>query len=248
MVVAAYSSRTERAARAYLAKKAAEQKAIEEANKPVQIETQPERELSAVEMLAMEAVRQFEDTGKISVEIQTHNIPVKAIIRAVCEGTGITLKDVLGDGRTFPVKEVRHKAMCVAALAKRQSLILLAREFKRDHTTILSALEKHGIKREPIRKKREITEDDLRKIHEMRNRGVGRHKIARLMQMGTARVDAILSGREGVVIQSRVVELFEQGYDTYDIAKIMGLSEPQVCDRLHQARERARYNDSKRAA
>lgn len=68
------------------------------------------------------------------------------------------------------------------------------------------------------------------------------------MRMGTARLDQILSGKVGVTIKSRVVELFEQGHDTYDIAQIMGLTEPQVCDRLHQARERARYNRTKRAA
>lgn len=242
---AAYSSRTERAARAYLAKRAAETKAIEDASKTI---AEPEPERDPIERLAIEAVRQFDQTKTVSEDIQAHNIPVKAIIRAVCEGTGITLKDVLGEGRTFPVKEVRHKAMCVAALAKRQSLILLAREFKRDHTTILSALEKHGVHREPIRKKREITEDDLRKIHEMRNRGVGRHKIAKTMQMGTLRVDQILSGKVGVTSTSRVVELFRQGHDTFDIAKIMGLSEAQVCERLHQSRERERHNRAKRAA
>jgi predicted transcriptional regulator len=248
MTFAAYSSRTERAARAYLAKKAAEQKAIEEANKPVQIETQPERELSAVELLAMEAVRQFEETGTVSAEIRTHNIPVREIIKAVCHGTDITPNDVVGHGRSYPIRDARHRAMCIAALAKRQSLILLGREFKRDHTTILSALEKHGIKREPIRKKRVLTDDDFLEILQMRKQGMGRHRIARLMQMGTARVDAILSGREGVVIQSHVVELFDQGHDTYDIAQIMGLTEAQVYQRLHQSRERERYNRTKRAA
>ncbi|WP_247886261.1 helix-turn-helix domain-containing protein [Brucella intermedia] len=248
MGFAAYSSRTERAARAYIAKKAAEQRAIEEANKPVQIETQPERELSAVELLALEAVRQFEETGTVSGEIRTHNIPVREIIKAVCRGTYFTPKDIIGRGRSYPVRDARQKAMCIAALAKRQSLILLGREFKRDHTTILSALEKHGIEREPIRKKRELTDDDIFAIHEMRNQGMGRHKIASLMRMGTARLDEVLSGKVGVTIKSRVVELFEQGHDTYDIAQIMGLTEPQVCDRLHQARERARYNRTKRAA
>lgn len=248
MGFAAYSSRTERAARAYIAKKAAEQRAIEEANKPVQIETQPERELSAVELLALEAVRQFEETGTVSGEIRTHNIPVREIIKAVCRGTDFTPKDIIGRGRSYPVRDARQKAMCIAALAKRQSLILLGREFKRDHTTILSALEKHGIEREPIRKKRELTDDDIFAIHEMRNQGMGRHKIASLMRMGTARLDEILSGKVGVTVKSRVVELFEQGHDTFDIAQIMGLTEPQVCDRLHQARERARYNRTKRAA
>lgn len=248
MGFAAYSSRTERAARAYLARKAAEQKAIEEANKPVQIETQPERELSVVELLALEAVRQFDETGTVSGEIRTHNIPVKEIIKAVCHGTEITPKDVLGHGRSYPIRDARHRAMCVAALAKRQSLPSLGRAFKRDHTTIHAALKKHGIEREPIRKKRILTDDDFLEILRMRKQGMGRHRIARLMQMGTARVDAILSGREGVVIQSVVVELFERGHDTYDIAQIMGLTEPQVCDRLHQARERARYNRNKRAA
>lgn len=248
MVVAAYSSRTERAARAYIAKKAAEQKAIEEANKPVQIETQPERELTAVELLALEAVRQFDETGTVSGEIRTHNIPVKEIIKAVCHGTDITPNDVLGHGRSYPIRDARHRAMCIAALAKRQSLPSLGRAFKRDHTTIHAALKKHGIEREPIRKKRILTDDDFIEILRMRKQGMGRHRIARLMQMGTARVDAILSGREGVVIQSVVVELFEQGHDTYDIAQIMGLTEPQVCQRLYQSRERARHNRTKRAA
>lgn len=248
MVVAANSSRTERAARAYLAKKAAEQKAIEEANKLVQIETQPERELTSVELLALEAVRQFDETGTVSGEIRTHNIPVKEIIKAVCHWTEITPNDVLGHGRSYPIRDARHRAMCVAALAKKQSLPSLGRAFKRDHTTIHAALKKHGIEREPIRKKRIITDDDFLEILRMRKQGMGRHRIARLMQMGTARVDAILSGREGVVIQSVVVELFQQGHDTCDIAQIMGLTEPQVCQRLHQSRERARHNRTKRAA
>lgn len=248
MVVAAYSSRTEQAARAYLAKKAAEQKAIECANNPVQIETQPEREPSAVELLALEAVRQFDETGTVSGEIRTHNIPVKEIIKAVCHGTDVTPKDILGQGRSYPIRDARQKAMCVAALAKRQSLPSLGRSFKRDHTTIHAALKKHGIEREPIRKKRILTDDDFLEILRMRKQGMGRHRIARLMQMGKSRLDAILSGKEGVVIQSVVVELFQQGHDTCDIAQIMGLTEPQVCDRLHQARERARYNRTKRAA
>ncbi|MCH4542940.1 helix-turn-helix domain-containing protein [Ochrobactrum sp. A-1] len=248
MGFAAYSSRTERAARAYIAKKAAEQKAIEEANKPVQIETQPERELTAVELLAMEAVRQFEETGTVSAEIRTHNIPVKEIIKAVCHGTDITPNDVLGHGRSYPIRDARHRAMCIAALAKRQSLPSLGRAFKRDHTTIHAALRKHGIEREPIRKKRILTDDDFLEILRMRKQGMGRHRIARLMQMGTARVDAILSGREGVVIQSVVVELFQQGHDTCDIAQIIGLTEAQVCQRLYQSRERSRHNRTKRAA
>lgn len=248
MVVAANSSRTEQAARAYLEKKAAEQKAIERANKPVQIETQPERELTAVELLAIEAVRQFDETGTVSGEIRTHNIPVKEIIKAVCHGTDITPNDVLGHGRSYPIRDARHRAMCVAALAKRQSLPSLGRAFKRDHTTIHAALKKHGIEREPIRKKRVLTDDDFLEILRMRKQGMGRHRIARLMQMGTARVDAILSGREGVVIQSVVVELFQQGHDTCDIAQIMGLTEAQVCQRLYQSRERARHNRTKRAA
>ncbi|WP_273785645.1 helix-turn-helix domain-containing protein [Brucella intermedia] len=248
MVVAAYSSRTERAARAYLAKK----KAAEADIKPVQIETvpetEPEPEINPVDVIALEAVRQFDETGTVSAELKTYNIPVKAIIKAVCHGTGITPRDILGHSRFFPVKTARHKAICIAALARRQSVIFLGREFKRDHTTILATLEKHGIRREPIRKKRELTEDDIFAIHEMRNQGMGRHKIASLMRMGTARLDEILSGKVGVTIKSRVVELFEQGHDTFDIAQIMGLTEPQVCDRLHQARERARYNRTKRAA
>lgn len=250
MGFAAYSSRTEQAARAYLARKAAEQKAIEDANKPVQIETkaEPEREPSAVELLALEAVRQFDETGTVSGEIRTHNIPVKEIIKAVCHGTEITPNDVLGHGRSYPIRDARHRAMCVAALAKKQSLPSLGRAFKRDHTTIHAALKKHGIEREPIRKKRILTDDDFLEILRMRKQGMGRHRIARLMQMGTARVDAILCGRDGVVIQSHVVELFDQGHDTYDIAQIMGLTEAQVCQRLHQARERARYNRTKRAA
>lgn len=248
MGFAAYSSRTERAARAFLAKKAAEQKAIECANKPVQSETQPERELSAVELIAIEAVRQFDETGIVSGEIRTHNIPVKEIIKAVCRGTDITPNDVIGHGRSYPIRDARQKAMCVAALAKRQSLPSLGRAFKRDHTTIHAALRKHGIEREPIRKKRVLTDDDFLEILRMRKQGMGRHRIARLMQMGKARLDAILSGKDGVVIQSVVVELFQQGHDTCDIAQITGLTEPQVCDRLHQARERARYNRTKRAA
>lgn len=248
MVVAAHSSRTEQAARAYLAKKAAEQKAIECANKPVQSETQPERELSAVELLAIEAVRQFDETGIVSGEIRTHNIPVKEIIKAVCRGTDITPNDVIGHGRSYPIRDARQKAMCVAALAKRQSLPSLGRAFKRDHTTIHAALRKHGIEREPIRKKRVLTDDDFLEILRMRKQGMGRHRIARLMQMGKARLDTILSGREGVVIQSVVVELFQQGHDTCDIAQITGLTEPQVCQRLHASRERARHNRTKRAA
>jgi|GEM_PF-4656355 len=252
MGFAAYSSRTERAARAYIAKKAAEQKAIDDANKPVQIEMDQEGdanpEINPVDLIALEAVRQFDETGTVSAELQTYNIPVKAIIKAVCHGTEITPRDILGHSRFFPVKTARHKAICIAALARRQSVIFLGREFKRDHTTVLATLEKHGIKREPIRKKRELTEDDIFAIHEMRNQGMGRHKIASLMRMGTARLDEILSGKVGVTVKSRVVELFEQGHDTFDIAQIMGLTEPQVCDRLHQARERARYNRTKRAA
>lgn len=255
----AYSSHVEANPRYWAAvaaqkqREAAKLKAVVDAN-PLQIETvveeEPKREivLNAIELLALEALRQFDETGDVSAEMKTHNIPVKAIITAVCYGTDFRPKDILGIGRSFPIRDARHKAICVAYLTKRRSLLLLGREFNRDHTTILSVLVKNDIKRVPMRKKRELTSQVIQEIHDLRNRGVGRHRIARLMQMGTSRVDAVLSGSDGVVSQSRAVELFRQGHDTCEIAKIMGLTEAQVCQRLHQSRERKLHNINRRAA
>ncbi|MGN6451281.1 MAG: hypothetical protein ACTHLK_22350, partial [Brucella intermedia] len=136
MVVAAYSSRTERAARAYLAKK----KAAEADIKSVQIETvpenEPEPEINPVDVIALEAVRQFDETGTVSAELQTYNIPVKAIIKAVCHGTGITPRDILGHSRVVPVKTAGPKPKCISSRSPREAVNLLGREWNPVKNTI----------------------------------------------------------------------------------------------------------------
>ncbi|WP_247997009.1 helix-turn-helix domain-containing protein [Brucella tritici] len=71
---------------------------------------------------------------------------VRQIIRYVALKHGLPEEVITGPSRTPDVNVARHEAMCEAHLRRPDiSLPKLAREFKRDHTTIHHTLVKHGV-------------------------------------------------------------------------------------------------------
>lgn len=252
---AAYSSNTERAARAYLARKAAEERALAIEAQPASpepelVESEPAIEPEqSFEDLAHEAVRQFEETKTVSADLQDRHIPVKAIVAAVCAGTDVTPAEVFAEGRSHRILKVRHTAICIAALARpKKSLLWLGHMFQRDHSSILNCLIKHGIERDLSHRPKKLTKADVEQIHKLRNQGMGRERIAATIGISTTKLEYVLSGDRKRSAKSRVSELFELGKNTYEIAKIMGLSEPQVSARLHAARRLSMKNQSKHTA
>lgn len=254
MGFAAYSSRTERAARAYLAKKAAEKKAIEAKNTPIVVpEPEPQQEPEQVEeanrfdILAREAVRQFDETGTVSNELKEERIPVLAIIKAVCEGTKFTPQDIRGHGRPRDLVATRDKAICITALARKLSTPQIGKEFGgRDHSSVLHCLKKNGIVRPHTYVEKHLTEADIAKIHDMHAQGVGIKTIAETMGIPTSHLYRVLSGGGKNRPKSRVVELFEAGKDTLQIAQIMGLPEHEVANRIWASQNLRNQNQKRK--
>lgn len=68
-------------------------------------------------------------------------VPVREIIISVAAKHGLTYDDIVGRSRRFDIAAARKEAMKMAnSLRPEMSMSELGRQFKRDHTTILSAL------------------------------------------------------------------------------------------------------------
>lgn len=68
-------------------------------------------------------------------------VPVREIIISVAAKHGVTYDDIIGRSRLRHVVKARHEAMKMAHnLRPEMSMSELGRQFKRDHTTLLSAL------------------------------------------------------------------------------------------------------------
>lgn len=72
--------------------------------------------------------------------------PVAEIIKEVAEKHGVTPAQILGPRRSYPIVAARHEAMAQAYLERPDlSIVQIGRQFKRDHTTLLSAAKKMGV-------------------------------------------------------------------------------------------------------
>ncbi len=65
---------------------------------------------------------------------------VSAIQEAVCSVLGVSRQDLLSPRRTAPISRARHVAMYLARDLTSLSLAQIAREFDRDHSTVLHAV------------------------------------------------------------------------------------------------------------
>jgi len=73
---------------------------------------------------------------------------VKQVIEAVCAKHEVTYHDVMGRSRFAEIVAARHEAIVAVAEAfPWMSLPKLGRVFSRDHTSILHAMDKHGVPR-----------------------------------------------------------------------------------------------------
>lgn len=81
-------------------------------------------------------------------EIPIPRVSVREIIQGVCDQTGLTPADILGEGRGKYTIAARHEAIRrVLVLRRDLSTPAIGRLFKRDHSTILHVARKMGVKR-----------------------------------------------------------------------------------------------------
>lgn len=64
------------------------------------------------------------------------------VLKAVAGATGVTMEDMLGEGRSYEIALARHMAMALARKLLGYSLPRIGRLLRRDHTTVL-----HGLRR-----------------------------------------------------------------------------------------------------
>lgn len=73
--------------------------------------------------------------------------PVRALISNVAAKYGLTYQDIIGPSRENKIVVARHEAICTVRRARPEmTLPHLGKEFRRDHTTVLHALRKRGLK------------------------------------------------------------------------------------------------------
>ncbi|QTN02427.1 hypothetical protein GTN27_04260 [Ochrobactrum sp. EEELCW01] len=104
---------------------------------------------------AERAARQLEAARKNElVKVRTANRPlVVDIIAAVAHDFGVSAKDVMSRDRRYNVVKARHAAMAeVAKLRLDLSTVKIGELFGgRDHSTVVHAIQKHGINREALK-------------------------------------------------------------------------------------------------
>ena len=160
MTFAAYSSNTERAARAYLARKAAKEReenaeriAKEEAELVRKRLEKLQRQQEAIDRFIaerdqqakyMEVVTSYREIDVIGVS----RPKVRNIVSIVIQNTRFTFEDVIGPRRSRDIIPLRHYAMFrVWAMRPDMSLPGIGKAFgNRDHTTVLHAIAKFGFK------------------------------------------------------------------------------------------------------
>lgn len=158
MYGAAYSRNTDRAAKAYLARKAAKEReenaeriAKEEAELVRRRLEKLQRQQEAIDRFIAERDAQAKYMDVVSsfreVNVLGVNRPkVRDIVNVVLEKTRFTFEDVIGPRRTKDIIPIRHYAMFrVWAMRPDMSLPGIGRAFGgRDHTTVLHAIGKFG--------------------------------------------------------------------------------------------------------
>jgi len=87
---------------------------------------------------------------KVNIPILPYTSPI-TIIQLVGFWHGITAHEILSDSRLIPIVEARFDAIVAVRIncriaGKRPGLMDLARQFRRDHTSIISALRQRGLR------------------------------------------------------------------------------------------------------
>lgn len=86
--------------------------------------------------------------GRQKLIQQTAQNDAKGVIARIALEMDVRIEDLLGPRRSVKLVEARHKAMIAVALERpKLSLPQIGRLFNRDHTTIIHALQKHGVDR-----------------------------------------------------------------------------------------------------
>lgn len=86
--------------------------------------------------------------GREKLIRQSAHKDARAVIARVALEMDVRIEDLLGPRRSVKLVEARHKAMIAVALERpKLSLPQIGRLFNRDHTTIIHALQKHGVDR-----------------------------------------------------------------------------------------------------
>jgi chromosomal replication initiation ATPase DnaA len=87
---------------------------------------------------------------KVNIPILPHTSP-SDIIQRVAFWHDVTAQEILSDSRLIPIVEARFDAIAAVRIncriaGRRPGLMDLARQFKRDHTSIISALRQRGLR------------------------------------------------------------------------------------------------------
>ena len=86
--------------------------------------------------------------GREKLIRQTSNKDARAVMARVALEMDVRIEDLLGPRRSAKLVEARHKAIIAVALERpKLSLPQIGKLFNRDHTTIMHALQKHGVDR-----------------------------------------------------------------------------------------------------
>jgi chromosomal replication initiation ATPase DnaA len=114
------------------------------------------REWERKQKEAAEARRRAEYRRELAIAAMERAIPkprpstpfdARNLIGRVAAWHGFTVDDVLGPSRARPLVQARFDAVAAVKMAyPGMSLPMLGRLFKRDHTSILAALRKRGLK------------------------------------------------------------------------------------------------------
>jgi chromosomal replication initiation ATPase DnaA len=94
---------------------------------------------------------------KLDIAIERSRYPIvpftspNTIIQQVAFWHGLTAHEILSDSRLIPIVEARFDAIVAVRIncrvgGKRPGLMDLARQFRRDHTSIISALRQRGLR------------------------------------------------------------------------------------------------------
>lgn len=103
------------------------------------------KEIARIQAQERRAKAEADRVARLKAMIERGDI--QAIIAEVALAHRVTVEDILGHGKSAPLVKARHQAMVEVAIRRPAfSLPQLGKVFNRDHTTILHALQKFGIR------------------------------------------------------------------------------------------------------
>lgn len=113
----------------------------------VKAQKEKEKERRKMEQEAITPVQEKEPAPIVS-KYPVYIDEIKQIIKEVADKHGLTYKDIIGKSRKAPIVAARYEAIEAVHRAKpKLSLNGIGKQFcDRDHSTILHALKKRGIK------------------------------------------------------------------------------------------------------